>query len=109
MSWKKLVQLLFTVAAVTGALRYFHDARAPIDLARASEPLVPVRIAQATLGNLDLSLQLVARADAWSTVSVRARSSGQLLSLGFTPGAKVKRGDLLAQLDAVPFDAQLEQ
>ncbi|GAA0920174.1 efflux RND transporter periplasmic adaptor subunit [Rothia nasimurium] len=70
---------------------------------------VPVRSALTTRGNVELSLNVVARTEPWSTVSVRARSSGQIESLGFEPGARVHKGDLLVQLDPLPFKAQLDQ
>lgn len=70
---------------------------------------VPVKVALATRGDVELSLNVVARTEPWSTVSVRARSSGQLESLGFEPGARVGKGDLLAQLDPLPSRAQLDQ
>ncbi|KAF1007281.1 MAG: Multidrug resistance protein MdtA [Luteibacter sp.] len=70
---------------------------------------VPVHVALTTRGDIDLSLSVVARTEPWSTVSVRARSSGQLESLDFEPGARVKKGDLLARLDPLPLQAQLDQ
>ena len=70
---------------------------------------VPVKVATAARGDIDVTLKVVAHAEAWSSVMVRARVSGQLDSLGFTPGAKVRKGDVLARIDARPFRAQLDQ
>ena len=110
MKRKKLVLIIITVTALIGASHYFRDdAPGASHAAPAPRAAVPVKSAVATRGNLDLSLNVVARTEAWSTVTVHARNSGQLKSLGFAPGAMVKKGDLLAQLDPLPFQAQLDQ
>lgn len=70
---------------------------------------VPVKVASATCGDVDITLKVVADAEAWSSVMVRARVSGQIDSLAFTPGARIHKGDVLAQIDARPFRAQLDQ
>jgi multidrug efflux system membrane fusion protein len=110
MKRKKLVLIIITVTVLIGTARYFRDdASGASHAAAAPRAAVPVKSAVAMRGNLDLSLNVVARTEAWSTVTVHARNSGQLKSLGFTPGATVKKGDLLAQLDPLPFQAQLDQ
>jgi multidrug efflux system membrane fusion protein len=110
MTRKKLILIITTVTMLIAAVHYVRDntsgaSNAPL----APRVVVPVKSAVATRGNLDLSLNVVARTEAWSTVTVRARNSGQLKSLAFAPGARVKKGALLAQLDPLPFQAQLDQ
>ncbi len=44
-----------------------------------------------------------------ATVTVRARVSGQILSIAFQEGSRVKVGELLVQLDPRPFKIALQQ
>ena len=70
---------------------------------------VPVQVEQATQSDVTVTLDAIGRAEAYSTVSVRARVSGQLQSLSFTPGRRVRQGETIARIDPTLFDAQLRQ
>ncbi|BDU21535.1 efflux RND transporter periplasmic adaptor subunit [Dyella sp. GSA-30] len=109
MHWKKSIYITTALAAVIIGIRFMGGDRSASKVAPAADNGVPVKIAVATLDDIDLSLTVVARTEAWSTVNVRARVSGQLESLGFKPGAKVHKGELLAQIDPLPFKAQIDQ
>lgn len=54
-------------------------------------------------------LQVPGTIDASVSVNLRARVPGYLASFHFVPGADVKQGDLLFQIDSRPYDAALEQ
>ncbi len=54
-------------------------------------------------------LQSIGQVQAYNTVLVRARVDGQIMKIAFNEGQMVKRGDLLAQIDARPFQAALDQ
>jgi len=106
MSWKKIALVLTAIVLVVLAMRVFRHTAANKVVLPAS---VPVEVSAATQGDIELSLKLVGRVEAWSTVTLRARVSGQLQSLSFEPGTLVKKGSLLAQIDPRLLQAQLDQ
>jgi len=108
MSWKKIVLVVAVLLAIALAM---HFGRSAGDSSKATKApaAVPVEVASASQGDVELSLKLVGRVEAWSTVSLRARVSGQLESLSFTPGALVRKGSVLAQIDPRLLQAQLDQ
>src|SRR6267154_2355202 len=46
---------------------------------------------------------------AYNTVLVRSQIQGQIVSINFTEGQAVHSGDLLAQIDPRPYQAQIDQ
>lgn len=54
-------------------------------------------------------LEFTGNTAALEFVEIRARVEGWLESVHFTPGARVKKGDLLFVIDPRPFKAQLDQ
>jgi multidrug efflux system membrane fusion protein len=105
-----VIAALVAVAAIAATV-WRHDAGGkdgpkPGDKIAAG---VPVTTAVATRGEIDLSLKVIGRAEAYSTVNLRSRVSGQLEALAFTPGTHVKKGDLLARVDPRPLKAAYDQ
>ena len=108
MSWKKIVLVLAALLVVAVAVHFGRGGGGGADPVRAPAA-VPVEVATVTQGDIELSLKLVGRVEPWSTVTLRARVSGQLQSLSFTPGALVRKGSVLAQIDPRLLQAQLDQ
>lgn len=46
---------------------------------------------------------------AYNTVIIRSQIQGQIVSINFTEGQAVHTGDLLAQIDPRPYQAQIDQ
>ena len=70
---------------------------------------VPVVTTDSRLENVPVWLEGVGTAKARNTVTVRPQVDGKILSINFKEGQDVKAGDVLAQIDPVTFQAQLDQ
>ena len=75
---------------------------------RADGP-VPVVATQARIADVPVWLEGVGTAKARNTVTVRPQVDGMILSIDFKEGQDVERGDALAQIDPVTYQAQLDQ
>ncbi|MET0937146.1 MAG: efflux RND transporter periplasmic adaptor subunit [Luteibacter sp.] len=109
---KKLLLIVGAVAVVAiGVAIWRHDAGGTNGPKPGSKVAagVPVTTAVATRGEIDLSLKVIGRAEAYSTVNVRSRVNGQLDTLAFTPGTHVKKGALLARVDPRPLKAAFDE
>lgn len=70
---------------------------------------VPVRAEAAKKADLAVHLRAIGTVVPLNTVVVRSRVDGQLLRVAFTEGQEVKQGDLLAEIDAAPYQLRLAQ
>ncbi|WP_266171999.1 efflux RND transporter periplasmic adaptor subunit [Dyella subtropica] len=102
--------LLFVGLLVIGAAvwwlfqtRLFASSAA----AEVSPNTVPVVVARVERQDTPAVISAIGTAQAYNSVMVRARVDGQLDKVAFVEGQEVHRGDLLAQLDPRPFEAQL--
>ena len=70
---------------------------------------VPVIVTAVRTGDLNVYLTALGSVTPLSTVTVKSRVDGQLMRTHFTEGQLVHAGDLLAEIDPRPFQAQLTQ
>ncbi len=68
-----------------------------------------VRAEAAVLGELNVQLKSIGTVTPLNTVTVRSRVNGVLQDIAFEEGAAVQQGDLLALIDPLPYQAQLDQ
>ena len=76
--------------------------------ARADLP-VPVLAATPRIQDVPVYLDGVGSVRALNTVLVRSQVDGKLITVNFTEGQDVKKGDVLAEIDPVLYKAQYDQ
>ena len=72
-------------------------------------PPIPVVAAMAQAGDVPVYLTGLGTVQAYNTVTVHVRVNGTLDKVVFVEGQDVKAGDLLAQIDPRPYQAQLDE
>src|SRR5262245_59400563 len=72
-------------------------------------PAVPVVAGPVTTRDVPIFLRGVGTVIAYNTVVVRSQIQGQITQIAFREGQPVRAGDLLAQIDPRPYQAQLDQ
>src|SRR5437588_9440825 len=104
------VVLLVAVIAIGGAVAAAQRSPGARKAALpAPVPTVPVVAGTVTQHDVPIYLTGVGTVIAYNTVVIRSQIQGQLVSINFTEGQTVKTGDLLAQIDPRPYQAQLDQ
>src|SRR5215468_12325318 len=96
------------VAGTAGlAWRLTHDSMAAV-ASTTRDPAVPVVAEAVQARDVPIYLTGIGTVQAFNTVTIRTRVDGQIEKVAFAEGQDVKAGDLLAQIDPRPFQAQLE-
>jgi multidrug efflux system membrane fusion protein len=110
---RKKVVIAAGLAAVVvvgaGSLAFWHFAGARTPPQVAVPQLVPVVAAKVTAHDVPIYLQGVGTVIAYNNVVVRSQITGQITQIAFRQGQTVHKGDLLAQIDPRPYQAQLDQ
>ena len=97
-------------AVTSAALRLHHRAQRVSAEARSPAPRAAVvTAARAVTRDLGIYLTGLGTVTPVNTVTVRTQVDGQLLTVRFREGQIVAKGELLAQIDPRPYEAQLAQ
>ncbi len=70
---------------------------------------VPVVMAQVTQKDVPVDIEGIGNVEAYSSISVRAQVTGQLMEVLFHEGDSVKKGDHIFTIDPRPYEALLQQ
>jgi multidrug efflux system membrane fusion protein len=110
-SKRRSLAIAIVLIGVIAALYYVFGG--PAGQRRANrlgtEGPIPVLVAAATRADVPVYLDAVGTIKALNTVTVRPQVDGKLLSVNFKEGDDVKKGDVLAKIDPITYQAQLDQ
>ena len=108
---KWLLLLAAIVAALVFAWYQFSGSAAPAPMSHRMAFGAPavVRVEPAQRSELDVQIKSIGAVTPLNTVIVQSRVNGVLERVVFEEGSAVEQGDLLAEVDPLPYKAQLEQ
>jgi membrane fusion protein, multidrug efflux system len=99
---------LIAAAGIALTVTHLRGAAEPAQAAVAP-PAVPVVAGTVHQGDVPIYLRGVGTVIAYNNVIVRSQITGQITKIAFTQGQTVHQGDLLAEIDPRPYQAQLDQ
>jgi len=78
------------------------------DRSLAAEAM-PVTVAAAIQKTMPVEVSAIGNVEAYSTVSIKALVSGELVEVHFQEGQDIRKGDLLFRIDPRPFESALKR
>jgi multidrug efflux system membrane fusion protein len=113
-SARKWIVLLVIVVLVAAAVWKIHSNAQQEDslqliMAAQSERPTPVQVAAVQQKTMPIFLTALGTVTAYNTVTIKSRVDGQLMQVPVSEGQAVRQGQVLAEIDAKPYQAALEQ
>lgn len=100
---KPIIAFLFATAIIV--LYKNKDDKDVESLSKA----IPIEVANAKIDSLPVYVLALGTVTPYNSATIKTQVNGELIKLGFNDGSKVKKGDLLAQIDPRNYQAQLTQ
>jgi multidrug efflux system membrane fusion protein len=99
------------VVLACGVIAFDLESTSRTSAASPPPPPPPVPIVAGVVAQHDVPIYLtgVGTVIAYNTAIIHSQIQGQIVSINFTEGQAVHSGDLLAQIDPRPYQAQIEQ
>jgi membrane fusion protein, multidrug efflux system len=106
---KRLLVLFVALVAVAAGGVVLWDYRHRPSSGETPSPPVPVVATTVTPHPVPIYLRGIGTVIAFNNVVVRSQITGPLINVSFKQGQDVHEGDLLAEIDPRPYQAQLDQ
>jgi multidrug efflux system membrane fusion protein len=103
---RRLARFFLTAFVFLGACSGGPSAEEPKS---KEKPAVPVTVASVFTKDVPVQVTSVGNVEAYSTVAVKSRVSGELVGVHFQEGQEVKEGDLLFTIDKAPYEVALKE
>jgi membrane fusion protein, multidrug efflux system len=102
--------IILSIAALFSFLFACSSSTDPKQRAQAAGPRpVSVAVAQVQRQDVPVYLSGLGSVTAFNTANIKSRVDGQIMKVNFREGQYVNEGELLIEIDARPFQVQLEQ
>ena len=101
--------VLIVLVVAGGGLAFTHGLASRKIAGPAALPTVPIVAGLVAQHDVPIYLTGVGTVIAYNTDIVRSQIQGQIVGINFSEGQAVHTGDLLAQIDPRPYQAQIEQ
>ena len=107
---KKVFSGIFVLAALAAvSFVLFQANRGSRADPQKGAPPVPVTAVPVVLKTVPVRIYAIGNVEPYTTVAVKARVDGQIVSVHFKEGDEVRHGTVLFEIDARPFAASLKQ
>jgi len=111
---RKLIVVLVILLAVGAAVwkirkNTAEQAVQSQKMQAAADRPVPVQTVLVQQKTMPIYLTQLGTVTAYNTVTIKSRVDGQLMSVNVTEGQRVRKGDLLVEIDPKPYQAAVEQ
>ncbi len=110
MNRKSVISVLLLAVLTAGGVAAYTNLRTQKrTLAPAAAPAIPVVAETVKSSDVPIYLSGIGTVVAYNMDVIRSQITGELTHIDFAQGQAVKKGDLLAQIDPRPYQAQLNQ